>query len=626
VAVLSYHGGRDWARGGFLGVDAFFVLSGYLITSLLLIEWRQRSDIGLLAFWARRARRLLPALFLMLCGVAFYATFLATRQELGQIRGDALATIGYVANWRPVFTGQSYFERFTIPSPLRHTWSLGIEEQYYIVWPLLLVFLLSVRRISMKTLLITTAVLAVASALLMGILFVPDADPSRVYYGTDTRAQSLLTGATLAMLLLRFGPVRDPVAGRVLQLVGLQCALVIGFLWVTTSENNIFLYRGGFLFLALAVAVVIAAAVQPKAGTVARVLSVPPLRALGLISYGVYLWHWPVYLMLTPARIGLGGYELFGLRVVVTLMVATASYHLVEMPVRRGAFRHWRASWTLAPAGALGVAAVAVVATIGAVAPAGTYSLDPMPEIDETANPPPTRILVVGDSVGQSLGPGLRIVGREEDWNLVVWDRAIPACGFLDVDEEVDVRGGKLTRKQAELCSGWRATWQEDLERFDPDIVLFVFGGMDGNDRLVDGVMLPLGTPEWDAFVMDGLNKQLNILSSQGAKLILATFPYVRPALWALDSHADELEAEAFQRVSALNRVYRQFAVQHPDKVVLVDLNLFSCPEGKFSNAVVSGVKLREDGIHFTTPGSVVVAEWLAPQFKAALGTMGPEP
>ena len=127
AAVLAYHAGLPWARGGFLGVDAFFVLSGYLITSLLLLEWRARGSIGLLAFWARRARRLLPALFLMLIGVGVYAVAFADPLELAKIRGDALATIGYVANWRPLFSGQSYFDQFSVPSPLRHTWSLAIE-------------------------------------------------------------------------------------------------------------------------------------------------------------------------------------------------------------------------------------------------------------------------------------------------------------------------------------------------------------------------------------------------------------------------------------------------------------------------------------------------------------------
>ena len=149
----------------------------------------------------------------------------------------------------------------------------------------------------------------------MGLLFQPDGDPSRVYYGTDTRAQSLLVGAVLAMLLLRVGAIQGRIARPALQTAGLGCALCLGFLWSTTSEDSALLYRGGFLFLAIAVAVVIAAAVQPKAGPLGRALSLPPLRALGLISYGVYLWHWPVYLVLTPGRTGWDGYGLFAARV-----------------------------------------------------------------------------------------------------------------------------------------------------------------------------------------------------------------------------------------------------------------------------------------------------------------------
>ena len=625
AAVLAYHGGLPNARGGFLGVDAFFVLSGYLITSLLLIEWRDRANIGLLAFWSRRARRLLPALFLMLGGIAFYATFLATRQELGQIRGDALATIGYVANWRPVFTGQSYFERFTLPSPLRHTWSLGIEEQYYIVWPVLLVFLLRIRKISVKTLLTITVVAAVASAVLMGVLFQPDTDPSRVYYGTDTRAQSLLTGAALAMLLHQFGPVRDAFGARVLQFIALQCVIVIGFLWITTSENNVFLYRGGFLFLALAVAVIIAAAVQPKAGPVGTMLSALPLRLLGKISYGVYLWHWPVYLMLTPGRIGFGGYELFGLRVLVTLAVATVSYHLLEMPVRRGAFRRSaRVSWTLAPSGAFGLALAVIVVTRGAIPPVGAYSLAPMPEIDPAANPQPTKVMVVGDSVGESLGPGLEVIG-EERGGIASWERSVPACGFLQVDKEIDNKGD-LSKSQADRCNSWRTTWKKDVDAFRPDIVLFVFGGMDTNDRLANGVMLKTDTPEWDAYVLDGLEKQLDILTSQGARLMLATFPCVRPALWSLDSDADRKEADALWRVNSLNEVYREFAAKHLDRVVIADLYQFTCPEGKYEDLEVGGIRLRDDGIHYTKMGSIEAANWLVPQIEGAVAVSGPQP
>ena len=611
----------SWARGGFLGVDAFFVLSGYLITSLLLVEWRERGSIALLAFWARRARRLLPALFLMLVGVALYAVFLAGPLELGRIRDDALATIGYVANWRPIFAGQSYFDQFSMPSPLRHTWSLAIEEQYYVIWPLLLLVLMRLRRLSLGTLLAVTLVLLVASALLMGLLFTPGSDPSRVYYGTDTRAQSLLVGAALAMLLLRLGPVRGEFTGQMLQMGGLQCAFALGFLWSITSENNTLLYRGGFLFLALAVAVVIAAAVQPKAGPIGKALSLPPLRALGLISYGVYLWHWPVYLILTPGRTGWEGYGLFAVRVLATLAIATVSYFLIEMPIRRGALRRWRVSWTLAPAAAAGLAVALVLVTRGAVSPTAALSRDPMPQLDKTAEPAPIRVIALGDSIGLSLEPGLKQVGQ--NFNLSVWNRAAPGCPSLPDDLVID-NEGKLSKKQADKCKEWHKTWGPDVGAFQPDVVVMLFGGWDALDHVVNGGTLEAGTPEWGAYVLDGLNKQFDVLTSQGARLVLLTVPCARSVLWALSPDAAEREQDTFRRVAALNGLYRQFAERHPDKVTLVDLNGFACPEGKFTDLVINGVKMREDGVHFTANSSYIVARWLAPQIAAAAAQSRP--
>ena len=309
----------------------------------------------------------------------------------------------------------------------------------------------------------------------------------------------------------------------------------------------------------------------------------------------------------------------------MTLAVATASYYLLEMPIRRGAFRRSKVSWTLAPSGAFGLAVAVVLVTRGAIPPIGAYSLEPVPVIDSTANPQPTRVMVVGDSVGESLGPGLKVIGEEGEGTIASWERSVPACGFLQVDKEIDNKGD-MSKSQADRCNSWRTTWKGDVEAFRPDVVLFVFGGMDTNDRLVNGAMLKTDTPEWDAYVMDGLQKQLDILSSRGAKLMLATFPYVHPALWALDSNADEKELDAFRRVSALNRVYQEFAAQHPDNVVIADLNGFTCPEGKYSDSVIGGVRLREDGIHYTEFGSIEVANWLVPQIEGAVAIAGPQP
>ena len=234
AAVLLYHGDISWARGGYLGVDAFFVLSGFLITSLLLAEWRGDGRIALSAFWARRARRLLPALFLVLAAVAAYGAVIAAPAELAHLRSDGLSALGYVANWGQIFSHQSYFESFAAPSPLRHTWSLAIEEQFYLVWPLLVAGVLRCRRGSIRSLGAVTGALLAASAVWMIVLYKPGVDPTRVYYGTDTRAQSLLMGALLAILLTRLRRPMGANATRALH----GCALAAG-LWLGVKEATV---------------------------------------------------------------------------------------------------------------------------------------------------------------------------------------------------------------------------------------------------------------------------------------------------------------------------------------------------------------------------------------------------
>jgi peptidoglycan/LPS O-acetylase OafA/YrhL len=616
AAVLAYHANMPWARGGFLGVDAFFVLSGFLITSLLVGEWRRSGKIGLLAFWTRRARRLLPALFLMLLGVAFYAAAFAGPLELGRIRGDALATIAYVANWRPVLAGVSYFDQFLAPSPLRHTWSLGIEEQYYLIWPLLLGLLLVVRRVPLRAVIALTTALMLASVMLMALLFQPGGDPSRVYYGTDTRAQSLLVGALLAMTLPRLRPL---LSNRniywALQSAAIACFVGIGWAWSTTSGNSMLLYRGGFLLLACGVAIVIMGAVQPN-GLVRRTLALPPLRGLGLISYGVYLWHWPIYLMLSPGRTGLDTYPLFALRVAVTLVVAASSYHIIELPVRHGAFRGYKISWMLAPAAAGCVALALVFVTRGGFSPVTARPAAAMPQVEDVATVSrPPRILILGDSVGLSLDPGFSDVANQS--NISVWNPSILKCGFIREDYVVDLLGNNSTKQEAE-CEQWRENWATDVAVYDPDLVVMVFGAWDYRDHVVNGATLTAGSTEWNNYVLMELERERKILTAGGAKLVLLTWPCQRPIPWTeMGSAGVAAEKESLERVNMLNDVYRQFAAGHPESVGLVDLFSYVCPEGKYTDLVIDGVKLREDGTHFTPASSPIVAEWLLPQLMA---------
>ena len=343
-AVLLYHARAGWTPGGFLGVDLFFVLSGYLITSLLLVEHRRLGGIGLARFWAGRVRRLLPAatLVIAVCVIVAAAFY---RGELGRVRGDALASILYVNNWHQVIASHSYFAAFGRPSPLQHYWSLAVEEQFYLVWPLVLVAGLAWRR---RGWLVTLAVaLAAGSGVLMALLYRAGSDPSRVYYGTDTRATPLMVGAILAFgwpmgrLTVTAGRGARPLLD-VLGLAGLGALLLLIATW---HDYDPFLYRGGFAVAAVAAAALIAAAAHPTSD-VAKALAWRPLRWIGQRSYGIYLWHWPVMVFSRPGiDLRWSSWALVPAQIGLTVGLAALSYRYVEMPVRRGqaqrALRGW---------------------------------------------------------------------------------------------------------------------------------------------------------------------------------------------------------------------------------------------------------------------------------------------
>jgi peptidoglycan/LPS O-acetylase OafA/YrhL len=289
----------------------------------LLAEWRATNAIDLLHFWRRRARRLLPALFLVLGVVALFAATWATADTLQRLRWDAFAAIGYVANWRFITSGGSYFAQFASPSLLQHVWSLAIEEQFYLVWPPVFLLMLRFTLGSRAALLGITAGLAAASALLMAVLFAPGGDPSRVYYGTDTRAQSLLIGAALALVLerRRIGVTR--IGRTMLHTAAIGAAGVLLWAWSRTTDDADWLYRGGLTVTAVLVGVVITSVTAATPGPLGRLLSLGPVRWIGVISYGLYLWHWPVYVVLNRGRTGLDGPALLAVRLACTVAIAT---------------------------------------------------------------------------------------------------------------------------------------------------------------------------------------------------------------------------------------------------------------------------------------------------------------
>ena len=352
IFVVAYHLDVGWARGGFIGVDIFFVISGFLITRLLIDEQGTNGRIAVIGFWIRRFRRLVPALVVMVG-----ATLLATRwwglpEQWDDVRRDGVASLAYVANWRFVFDRQSYFESAIGPSPLLHTWSLAVEEQWYLVWPIVMVGLLALaqrprRGAAIATM--TVVLAAVASAGLMAALYDP-ADASRVYFGTDTRAQQLLVGAALAWFTTWVPTLQDVPEHRVFRLASQISLVTLGVIAVTVDDTSAWLYRGGFLAISVLAAVVVFGTATTHRRGAFNWLGGQPWGWIGRRSYGIYLWHWPVILFVGPAMgLEMATVPLIAVQLTVTLLLAEMSFRLVEQPVRRSVAPATRtiAAWTL---------------------------------------------------------------------------------------------------------------------------------------------------------------------------------------------------------------------------------------------------------------------------------------
>ena len=340
MAVVLYHAEIGLFGGGFIGVDIFFVISGYLITSLLLAERAGGAGrVNLPGFWGRRARRLLPALLALVGGSLLY-TVLFLPNEVSSLRGDAIASLGYVTNWYLIFEDQSYFEALGRPSLLRHLWSLAVEEQFYVFFPL--IFAVVLARLRVRYALALVCAVVVASVALMAVIFEPGVDPSRVYYGTDTRIAVILAGAALAFIWRPGALPRRAAAltARTADAWGLAALAGIVGVAIAATDDGAFLYRGGFLAVAVLTAVLIAAAVHPRATLIKGILARRPLVWLGTRSYSVYLWHWPVFMLTRPGEdVAIDGVELLAVRLAITLALAEASFRLIEAPVRTGSLK-----------------------------------------------------------------------------------------------------------------------------------------------------------------------------------------------------------------------------------------------------------------------------------------------
>ncbi|HEY6317831.1 MAG TPA: acyltransferase family protein, partial [Acidimicrobiia bacterium] len=613
VAVVLFHAGH--LVGGWLGVDLFFVLSGFLITSLLLEERAARGEVRLGAFWARRARRLLPALLLMLLGVGVYALVFAAPSELSQVRADGLATLGYVANWHQIAHGTSYWDLFRAPSPLEHTWSLAIEEQFYLVWPLVVVAVLAWRR-SVRGVLVASLVGAAASFATMLLLYTPGADPQRVYMGTDTRASSILLGAALAALIANRGWTPRRVTRVGLEAAGVVALGFLAWAWWRLSGSTPAVYEGLLLACSAAAAVVVAAAAHPRRGPIAWLFSWRPLAALGLISYGVYLWHWPVDLVVNQARVGVSGWALTGVQVAITLAVALASYRLVEQPIRHGALRGWRIR-TLTPV-AVGLAAAGVVVATVPPPPLHTNPAAALRHLTAMAHPtatdvttttstvptPPFHLVVTGDSIAFRLMPAF--TDLQATYGYTVTDQTTEGCGLEAGSDAHRLLDGSPA-VSAPNCA---AHWADEIAQDHPDVVFVSLAGQVVGDWLLNGQWAHLCEPSYDAWYEAQVAAGLRVLTAAGARVAVALPAPTYDVTFR--QHSDCLRADEIRAALSMRNVY------------LVDFRDLVCPADQCQTSI-DGITLREDNMHYVGPAAELVVRWLGPRLDQ-LATVGSSP
>lgn len=646
LAVLATHAGIPFLPGGFIGVDVFFVLSGFLITSLLYDELVVKGRIDLGRFWTRRARRLLPAALVMIVAVVA-ARRLFVPDAVAGLRWDAITAALWSGNWRWALQGTNYFARTGVASPLQHTWSLAVEEQFYLLWPLALLACRAVRRRRLLALsLAGVAASALATYVLSGV-----ASSGRVYFGTDTRAQELLVGAALAALLaptwrwLADTPLGErspqPAGRRPLPLLlsagGLAALTVIA----TKADGALGEFRDGLMLItALAAAALVAGVVLDSGQPVAWLLSTRPLVGIGRISYGIYLWHWPVYLALDGERTGLHGYVLAALRVGVTGVLAGASFLLIERPARRVRARPRlvlpvaaagvavvaaTAGWT-APAPAPPVALVAPPAS-GLTIPARSVRADPsdpsLPVRAELAqrlaaasarqrqrlrlrlrpirSQGPLRVAVFGDSVSLTL-----MLYMPPEPGIEFTDYSVLGCGIA-TGGPFQVLGQQWPDNPR--CDVWPKRWLRQLRADRPNEVLLMVGRWETVDRFYQGRWQHVGDPAYDHHLAALLGQAISLLGSTGARVVVATEPYNRDGEQPDGSLYPE---DNPIRVTVWNQLLRTVVAAHPGTQIL-EFGRKLCPNGTFT-WTVDGVQVRSDGVHLTPQGARWLAPWLVRQ------------
>jgi hypothetical protein len=498
----------------------------------------------------------------------------------------------------------------------------------------------------------TAVVGAIGSAVDMGLLYHGPASVMRVYEGTDTRSQDLLVGAALAVGMAMWaqhrrtlpedmrprggseGPVapthrrdlrRQRIAGvtpiaaweitagrwrTALGVVGWMTIAAFAYLWSHLSEPTAFLFRGGFFLVAVGVAIVIFTAVTNQLGSVSRALGNPVLQYVGKISYGTYLWHFPLFAMLSASSLHLIGYPLLVIRIGVTLLVATISFYLVEEPIRRGRMRsltEWRA-WLMTSGAVLGVVVVTMVATLPSAADAAPTAIARLPGAQYSG--PPVKLAIFGDSVASRLASAMSLNNLQQTYDVNLDNGALIGCGVVRSTEYIshgvpDPMDGPCN-SNSPVSQQWPAEWAGDLQRFQPNVVAVLVGRWEISDRLINGHWMHIGEPTFDAILKQSLEQAVTVGTSTGAAMMLMTAP-------CFDSgeqgNGKPWPEDSAIRLTEYNTILRQVAAEHPATVEVDDFGAQLCPGGRFALSL-DGIQIRDaDGIHIVP--TAAAGQWL---------------
>ncbi len=659
IAVILYHAGFGWMHGGFLGVEVFFVVSGFLITSLLLEEKESTGRVRLPQFWMRRARRLLPALFSVLIVIGVWVALFGSAQQQSDMHRDYLPSIFYFANWGQIFGGAQYFGNF---SPLRHLWSLAVEEQWYLMWPIAFVLLTRRKRSNGAT---GRSVLAVAAGVMVLTWWLAaptELTSDRVnflYLSTFTRSSGLLLGAGAAFLWRPWKAknAASSCAGTVLSIAGLAATALLLYAFSVVNLTDRSMYRWQLASVSILSLVAIGVVVHPAARWARSIFGSRVLVALGKRSYGVYLWSWPISVLCGAFD---GTWTRFIWAMSVTVVVSEFSYVYIETPIRKGALRRWfdrrrDVDWSTRTVAA-GVVATVLIASLaaffstvarfdraaggaavaidlsklqvaapgatpttagtaagaatvqGAVVVSPTSSVAPAVSVAPVQPPGPARLVIVGDSMAHALAINLPS-GIESAFTIS--DGSVDGCSVYDSGKVRSKRAG-FNRSFAD-CGGWEDKWGKAASKAHAQIALVVIGAWDVFDVEVDGKLIPFNTPAADQRFIDNLGKGIAAVHAAGAKVALLEVACMRPqdvkgaGVPALPERGDDA------RVAHLNDLLRRIAATDPANISFVSGPTQWCTDP----AIATDLGYRWDGVHVYKPGAKLIYETITPALLA---------